>query len=164
MARTIRKVILHCSDTPEDDPSTPLINEAMDVGVKEISEWHKLRNFPPYRGPMGPVFCGYHKVVRINGAVETARPDFVPGVHCTGENHDSVAICYIGRGHPTDAQKKSLLREIINWMNVHFLEVEDVYGHYEWNKTGKTCPNLDMDLYREDLKQELRRNNGNVNE
>ena len=144
MARIIKKLIIHCSDSPD----------TMDIGVKEISEWHKARNFPPYLSPTGPIFCGYHKVIRLSGFLETARPDVVPGVHCSGENHDSLAVCFVGK------QLKNLQHQCLNqvltlWLNVHNLSIDDVYGHYEWNKTGKTCPNIEMKEFREKLKGEL---------
>ncbi len=157
MDRKIKKIIIHCADTREDNPDTPK-NEEMDIGLEEINEWHKARGFTPYNEF---IFCGYHQVIRRRGLIEIARPDSVVGIHCSGQNSDSLAVCLVGVRDYTEPQMKALIETIFAWMSIHKLEVKDVFGHYEFDKQGKTCPNIEMVEFREKLTIEWnRRQNG----
>ena len=140
----IAKIIVHCSDTPED----------MDIGVKEIKKWH---TDPPPKG-RGWRDCGYHKVIRRNGQTEIGRfenGDSVLegkeiGAHTKGHNSDSLAVCLVGRGKYDPRQIASLLYCLHRWLVIHDLEPSDVYGHYEFDK-NKGCPLLDMGAVRKVL-------------
>ena len=80
--RDLNRVILHCSATPE----------GREVSVETIREWH---TDPPPRG-RGWSDIGYHYVIHLNGEIEIGRPIEVQGAHVSGENEDSIGICYIG--------------------------------------------------------------------
>jgi len=140
----IAKIVVHCSDTPED----------MDIGVKEIKKMH---TDPPPKG-RGWRDCGYHKVIRRNGQTEIGRfenGDSVLegkeiGAHTKGHNSDSLAVCLVGRGKYDPRQIASLLYCLHRWLVIHDLEPSDVYGHYEFDK-NKGCPLLDMGAVRKVL-------------
>lgn len=131
--RKIKKLILHVSDSPD----------TMDVGVKQIREWHVKGN--------GWSDIGYHVVIRRDGSLELGRPYDVVGAHTKGHNTDSIGICWVGRVKPSIAQYQSLVNTFKVLMAAHGLKLGDIYGHTELN-AGKSCPNLDMNKFRGDIK------------
>lgn len=127
--RKIDKIIIHCADTPDDK----------DFDIKDIDLWHKENGWDG---------CGYHKVIKRNGEIETGRADDVEGIHCKGHNKDSIGICLIGRRKFTKEQLKSL-RDLINdYKNKYPGAI--LYGHNELSK--KTCPNFKVkEWYNNDI-------------
>lgn len=119
--RTIRKHIIHCSDSPDH----------VDIGVTEIDRYHKDRG---WNG------CGYHNVIKRDGKLESGRPLSEVGAHCSGHNKDSIGTCLIGRNKFTDEQY-STLRRLHEDYEFTFPLIE-IYGHRDFNKK-KTCPNFD---------------------
>lgn len=126
--RTINKIIVHCSATPE----------GKDFTVKDIDRWHRQRGFSG---------IGYHAVVYRNGSVEWGRPIPKVGAHCTGHNANSIGVCYIGgvasdgktpKDTRTPEQKQSL-RELISYLHERFPNAT-VHGHYEF--ANKACPSF----------------------
>ena len=85
------KVIVHCSATPDDSPTS--------FDIADIDAWHKKRG---WKG------CGYHYVILRNGVVQTGRDESEVGAHCLGHNGSSIGICYIGTYKPTPEQIDSL--------------------------------------------------------
>lgn len=131
--RKITKIIVHVTDSPD----------TMDIGAKEIRQWHKDRGWSD---------IGYHKVVRRSGVVEAGRPEDKIGAHAKGYNKYSLGIVWVGRNDIADEQKQALITEILAWVEQYKLSIDDVIGHCEVN-SGKTCPNLDMDKFRRLLRQ-----------
>ncbi len=70
-------IFVHCSAT----------KPSMDIGVREIRQWHKEK---------GWLDIGYHFVVRRDGAVEEGRAIEAVGSHVQGYNSDSVGVCLVG--------------------------------------------------------------------
>jgi N-acetylmuramoyl-L-alanine amidase len=134
--RVIKKIIVHCTDSPDD----------LDIGFKAVNEWHKERGF---ESPSG-IHCGYHWVVRRDGRVEKGRPESETGAHCKGQNSTSIGVVWVGRKHPTPEQYASLLKTLREVCNRHGLTADQVYGHREFDP-GKTCPNLDVDRLRAEV-------------
>jgi N-acetylmuramoyl-L-alanine amidase len=127
--RPIDKLIVHCSDTPSH----------MDIGVKEIREWHtKDRCFSD---------VGYHYVIRRNGKLEDGRPIGRIGAHCKGHNLYSVGICVVGRDEFDPRQIVTLDALLESLMETFHLRPGAIYGHYELTDK-KTCPNMKMDDVR----------------
>lgn len=127
-SRRIDKIIVHCSATPE----------GKDFTVKDIDRWHRQRGFSG---------IGYHAVVYRNGSVEWGRPIPQVGAHCTGQNSNSIGVCYIGgvasdgktpKDTRTPEQKQSL-RELIGYLLERFPNAT-VHGHYEF--ANKACPSF----------------------
>lgn len=120
--RQIKLHIIHCSDTPEN----------MDIGVKEIREWHTKER--------GWSDIGYHLVIRRDGAIELGRPINISGAHARGYNQISIGTCLVGRDEFTDAQLESL-----KFLDKHFKMSYNCksIGHNEVNE-NKTCPNIDI--------------------
>ena len=138
----IKKLIVHCSDSG--------------FGTAElINKWHTEER--------GWSAIGYHFVItngvfvsgkpynqKQDGIVQKGRSVERSGAHCRGHNRSSLGICMIGKEHFSDAQRIALMATVLELCGVHELEPGDVYGHYEFDD-GKSCPNMSMGVFREDL-------------
>ena len=115
-----------------------------------VKNWH---TDPQKRG--GPFDdTGYHWVI-LNGQI---TPDiYIPsldgmicpgralrfmGAHCRGQNQNSIGVCHISKGQPTDKQLRSLIA-LHDDMCVHFANPMTIHPHNEFN-SFKTCPNYDV--------------------
>lgn len=130
--RKIKEIIIHCSATP---PS-------MDIGAKEIRDWHVNFN--------GWSDIGYHDIIRRNGRIEEGRPLSRIGAHCKGHNRNSIGICLVGgtretrpkvpENNFTVEQFKSLQR-LLGAYSVQYPDAK-IYGHNEFS--SKACPSFDV--------------------
>jgi N-acetylmuramoyl-L-alanine amidase len=138
----IKKVIIHCADTPAD----------MDVGVDEIRRWHVEGN--------GWSDIGYHYVIRRSGLIEPGRDldgdgdvEEETGAHVYGNNRGTLGICMVG-GKPncnfTAAQWSSAAWLVKDILARHGLTGADVYGHRDFDK-GKQCPTFDAKAWASSL-------------
>lgn len=123
--RTINKIIIHCSATPEGRKTT----------VKDIEAWHKERGFNQ---------IGYHYVIYLDGSIHTGRPEQVVGAHCLGQNQDSIGICYVGgcdkNGKPKDTrtfEQKMALIDLLVKLVIKYPHAS-IHGHNEF--ATKDCP------------------------
>lgn len=146
-SRQIDCIIVHCADTPEDNPATPKIEGLFTAADVEL--WHKQRaekepwsHFKDAHGV--DRYIGYHYVVTRTGAREKGRPEEVIGCHCAGMNRTSLGVCWIGRKALEPVQRVALVRLVAELCIVHALAPEDVFGHSQFSK--KTCPNFNSDL------------------
>lgn len=138
MKRTIEKIIIHCSATPE----------GVDIKASTIAQWHKKRGFRT---------IGYHYVITLDGTIENGRPLEKAGAHCEGVNDCSIGICYIGGldkdGHPKNTmtpEQNDALISLLTILKNQFPDIK-IYGHNELN-LNKSCPCFDV--------QQFLRNNG----
>lgn len=135
----IRKLVIHCSDTPNGRPHT----------AADIDQWHG-ENKPPFvrRAPRGGstvlMHIGYHWVIRLNGASEVGRGIEETGAHAGPQhNADSLAVCLIGRDKFTLAEWQTL-RELYIGLQKEFpgLPAE---GHRDLPGVGpRTCPGFSV--------------------
>lgn len=145
--RKISKVIVHCSASSFGDAAL-------------IEQWHKENGWKT---------IGYHYVIlngrrdsksvsraKLDGLVETGRDEAVVGAHCYGQNKDSIGVCLVGIKEFTPAQLASLYTLITSLMEKYNLSSQDIYGHYEFT-SGKTCPNIDMNIVRAGLEHTSQR-------
>jgi len=114
----------------------------MDVGAKEIRDWHVNGN--------GWSDIGYHWVIRRDGTIEAGRPEEKSGAHVKGHNSDSIGIVWVGTNKIEDKQLDALVTKVKELCCRFKVNNKDVYGHYELY-SGKTCPNLKMDDFRKSL-------------
>lgn len=119
---SVRYLVVHCSDTPDDEPLTARDIHAMHLGFG----WHGV---------------GYHRVINRDGVVEHGRPDYWIGAHVYGHNEESVGVCLIGRNKFTDSQFQSLEEVLREWTSKY--PKAEVVGHCDFEYTEKTCPNFD---------------------
>ena len=136
--RKINKLIVHCSATPE----------GRDVKTETIKDWHVNGNH-----------CkdiGYHYVIELDGSIHKGRDENVIGAHCSGQNANSIGICYVGgvakdgktpKDTRTDAQKHSLL-ELLKELKAKYPNAT-IHGHREF--AAKACPSFDAKYEYKDL-------------
>ena len=116
----------------------------MDIGVKEITEWHKLRGFTS---------IGYHYVIRRDGTREKGRELNEIGAHVVGYNHNSVGICMAG-GMDQDMQKPENNFTDAQWSSlaITLRELHQDYpravivGHRDLD-SAKACPSFSVSEY-----------------
>jgi len=128
--RTINKIIIHCSATPEGRWHD----------VNEIKRWHLKRGF---------LDIGYHYVIYLDGTVAEGRPVNQAGAHVTGQNAHSIGICYVGgmdkqnkvpKDTRTEYQKESL-KELVKELLQKY-PGSTVHGHNEF--AAKACPSFNV--------------------
>jgi N-acetylmuramoyl-L-alanine amidase len=124
--RTINKIIIHCTATPEGRAVT----------VADIDRWHKERGFSK---------IGYHYVIGLNGERWQGRNLSETGAHCEGHNTNSIGICYVG-GLETDGKtpkdtrttmQKIALKTLIEEIKASY-PAATIHGHNEF--ANKACP------------------------
>ena len=120
----INKIVIHCSDSPNDRGDTAI----------DVHRWHKARKPIPFAG------IGYHYVIG-DGFIEAGRPDYWPGAHARGHNKDSLGIMLFGKATFTEWQFKMLAFSIAVIRKKFGWEIP-VIGHCDVSK--KTCPNFDV--------------------
>lgn len=131
--RYVDTLIVHCAATPPD----------MNIGVKEIREWHKERGFND---------IGYHFVIRRDGVIEKGRPLDYIGAHVKGHNKGSIGVCLVGgvdkdmkpKNNFTAPQWISLERVIGDFKKTY--PAGKIHGHNEFEK-NKACPSFDVQKY-----------------
>jgi len=126
----ISHIVVHCSDT----------GASMDIGVADIDRWHRERGWEG---------CGYHYVIRRNGAVERGRQLTEAGAHARGHNATSWAICLVGGKGASQGihlyapvQLRSLLA-VLESLKALAPRAE-VVGHADLPGVAKTCPNFNV--------------------
>lgn len=124
-----KHVIVHCAAT----------KPSMDVGVREIRQWHKERGF---------LDIGYHFVIRRNGTIEDGRDVNQVGAHTVGQNETSVGVCLVGgvddKLQPQanfTQQQMTTLRKLLSDLKVLFPQAV-VKGHRDF--AAKACPSFDV--------------------
>jgi hypothetical protein len=153
----VDKIVVHCS------------GDVATFGcVRVIRRWHHERGWRDIGYTLvilngRPESTTKEPVPFLDGAIECGREfdfdDLIEsdevGAHALGHNATSVGICVIGRGSAdfTEKQWTSLIDVCIDLCVRYGLKAEDVIGHYETDQAGsKTCPNIDMQIFREILK------------
>lgn len=122
----IDMLVVHCSDTPDDQP----------LSARDIQEMHL---------GFGWDGIGYHQVIRRDGTREAGRPEYWRGAHARGANERSLSVCLIGRTDFTDAQMASLGTLLDEWRIRH--PYARILGHRDAVETHKTCPNFDVESW-----------------
>ena len=128
--REISKLIIHCSATPE----------GKDVKTETIRSWHVNGNHW--------TDIGYHYVIELDGSVHKGRDESVIGAHCSGQNANSIGICYVGgvakdgkttKDTRTETQKQSLIK-LLKELKQKYPKAT-IHGHSEY--ANKACPCFD---------------------
>ncbi len=158
----IEYIVVHAADT----------RPSMDLGVKEIREWHV---FPKTFGDGGRRYLGqmyksvndlpvevknnrgrgwsdigYHFVIRRDGTIETGRPLDVPGAHVRGFNGVSWGICMAGGMAEDGSNDCNFTKRQYFSLDILITELLDkapqaiAQGHRDFNGVTKTCPNFNV--------------------
>lgn len=132
--RSINRIILHCSATPE----------GREVTVDDIRGWHMSQGWDD---------IGYHFCVYADGSVHRGRDLDKTGAHVYGHNSDSIGVCYIGgvdkamkpKDTMTEMQDIAVL-ELVKSLRLIFGKLS-LHGHNEFS--SKSCPSFDVqDKYK----------------
>ena len=135
---TIDRIVVHQTDTPDEGEFTPYA----------IANFHVNNN--DWAG------IGYHYLITDGGKIYQTNDDNVISYHASGYNTRSIGVAITGDhtlGQSIDNKKyKALVYLLAKLSNKYNLNVDQIIGH---NETGspKSCPNLDMDLLRADVKK-----------
>jgi N-acetylmuramoyl-L-alanine amidase len=132
--RKINQIIIHCSASPQgrgDDAHT-------------IDGWHQER---------WGSGIGYHYVVLEDGTIQKGRWVDYAGAHAVGYNTYSIGICRIGQTEDdlTPKQNDALVVLTKLLLSLYSLSYDDVRGHKELKGVHKTCPEMDMEIFRHGL-------------
>ena len=128
--RKISKIILHCSAT----------KEGQDIRAADIRRWHMEGN--------GWKDIGYHFVIDLDGKIELGRAIGEVGAHCSGQNQESIGVCYVGGldrdGKPADTRTDRQIESMCLLLHVlHRMWPEaTLHGHNEFAR--KACPCFDV--------------------
>jgi len=123
--------------------------KAMDIGVVEITRWHKERGFSD---------IGYHYVITRTGEVQIGRALHFKGAHAIPVNSESVAICLVGGKsddgesweHNYTIQQLNSLKALVLDLLFLFPDAE-VVGHKDVQDKRK-CPGFDIaSLFENDI-------------
>ena len=126
--RTINKVIVHCTATPEDRHTT----------VEDVRRWHLDRGWSD---------IGYHFLIYLDGSLHAGRPVEKQGAHCKGYNKGSIGIAYVGgidkvnfkpKDTRTEEQKDTLVY-ILEWLKIQHPDAV-IHGHRDF--ANKACPSF----------------------
>ena len=137
--RKISYIAVHCTAT----------RPSMDIGVKEVTAWHKARGWKN---------CGYHWIIRRDGTLEKGRSEEQVGAHVAGHNKYSIGISLVGgvsegsltpEMNYTDEQMETL--EI--WLKVAHSRFPDaiIQGHRDFPGVAKACPCFDVKPWLEEI-------------
>ena len=127
--KSINKVIVHCTATPEGRHTT----------VEDVRKWHLDRGWSD---------IGYHFLVYLDGTVHEGRSLNTQGAHCRGQNKNSIGIAYVGgidkvnfkpKDTRTEEQKEALV-DMLEFFKIAHPEAV-IYGHRDF--ASKACPSFD---------------------
>lgn len=125
-------IVIHCSAT----------DDSMDIGRKEIDEWHKAKGWE---------MIGYHFVIRRSGRIEDGRLQEQTGAHVEGYNSRSVGVCMVGGVEADDKNKARSNFTPAQWATLEALvrrlradySTAKIVGHRELNP-HKACPSFNV--------------------
>ena len=155
--RKIENIIVHCSDSlwgcSREIRSWHLAKGWKDIGYHFVI----LNGLPTFRHSKN-----LHPFLALDGAIECGRyldddtfiSDLEIGSHALGYNEKSIGVCLIGIKSFTPNQLLSLQKLCKGLILAYSLPTSAVIGHYETQsgkEQGKTCPNIDMALFRASL-------------
>jgi len=128
--RTINRIIVHCTATPEGRVET----------VESIRRMHKANGWAD---------IGYHYLIGLNGERWNGRNVNLVGAHCEGYNANSIGVCYVGgcdknmkaKDTRTDKQKAALIALLKDLRKLY--PKAKIVSHRDLDRKGKACPSFD---------------------
>ncbi len=130
--RKIKKIIVHCSATPEGRH-----NDARD-----IHSWHLKR---------GWAGIGYHYVMLLSGEIQYGRNVNYSGAHAKGYNKYTIGVCLIGgTDQKLVAKENSFTGDQFVFLESFLIKLHKLYpdaeitGHRNLPGVNKACPCFDV--------------------
>lgn len=166
MSFPIRKIVIHCSATPNGRS----LRTPTQTAAQVIDGWHKQRGFKRLEGKrkaFNPhlAHLGYHFVIDVDGRVESGRAEGEIGAHVKGHNMYSVGICLVGgvtasgKHHAEFSEAQwSALHRLLRQLEAKYSHAK-IYGHRDLspdingdgtispNEWVKSCPCFDVWAY-----------------
>lgn len=104
--------------------------DATECSATDIHRWHKEQ---------GWAGIGYHFLVRKDGTIERGRPENTVGAHASGNNSDSIGICFEGAFMKERMGQTQINagRELISYLKSKY-GISKVQKHKDVNPTN--CP------------------------
>lgn len=95
---------------------------------------------------------GYHEIILRDGSVQLCYDpeEITNGV--ANHNTPTYHICVVGNGSFTNEQEKTFKERCLYNMERLNVPVERVLGHREFSGASTTCPGIDMNMVRRNLK------------
>lgn len=100
---------------------------------------------------------GYHYVIAKDGTISHCHDVEVISYHVGNSNRDAIGICMIGdftKEKPTPAQYQAALKLTKMLMSELNISSRNVLGHREFPNNSTSCPVIDMNQFRNDLKED----------
>ena len=126
-------IIIHCAAT----------KASMDIGYKEIREWHVDQN--------GWDDVGYHFIIKRNGQYEKGRPEGYSGAHAPSHNSRSIGICLVGGmaddGGPENnftLEQFLTLKDLVNMIMDKYSDITEILGHCDVQENKPNCPGFNV--------------------
>ena len=129
--KTTDYIVVHCAAT----------RPSMDIGAREIRQWHKRDN--------GWLDIGYHFVIRRDGTIEEGRKVDQVGAHVKDYNSISLGICLVGGVDDELKPQYNFTKEQEVSLKAKLQELKKKYpvaaikGHRDFD-SGKACPSFDV--------------------
>ncbi len=130
--KSTKYVVIHCSAT----------RPSMDVGVKDIRQWHLAQGWSD---------IGYHYVIKRDGTVQKGRSETEVGAHVANFNASSIGICMVGGVNQKDfrvpennftREQFAALKDLVAVL-VRKYPSAVIMGHRDFPKVNKACPSFD---------------------
>ena len=128
-------------------PTKLIVHHSADIDprhqIGKINDWHKSKGFPQSRRGN---FVGYHFLISHTGDVVRTKDDDEEGAHTKGINFESIGICLEGNFDeelPTEEQKASLGKLLVELCQKYKLDVTDIYPHRAFRDTACYGKKLD---------------------
>lgn len=128
------RIMLHCTATPE----------GKDYDFDWLWQVHVTNN-----GWSGP---GYHYMIQLDGTILETRPIQYVGAGCSGQNHDTIHISYVGgvdangRSKDTRTQEQTqAMIDLCRWLFDLYPDLDnrrDIVGHNQF--AAKDCPSFNV--------------------
>lgn len=117
---------------------------AFDGPIEYIDKYHRS---------LGWNGCGYHYIIDEDCIVHQCRDVDTIGAHVAGHNSRTLGVAWHGSAHRPPKKQYECLKVFVHALKILF-NVEKIEGHNVYDtakEQGKTCPNMDMDKFREEL-------------
>ena len=124
--------------------------------VATIDQWHKARKWD---------MIGYHYLItncfptryrweakkpdlNSDGRLHKGRPIEFQGAHVRGHNDHTIGMAIVGKKGAFTSRQLETAARFCRELKVEYPTITNIVGHFELFE-GKSCPDLDMDHFRE---------------
>lgn len=139
---------------PDFKPTKIIIHHSLTKDSGTVS-WGAIRHY--HTITLDWIDIGYHAGIELVRSgdylyyeIMMGRPWDEVGVHCYGQNHDSLGFCFIGN-YDEEAPNERILttgaKLIRLWMKFFNISTDNIYGHRNFNHL-KSCPGIHFNLNR----------------